>query len=207
MNDSPWSQFLHRMDEDLSAVLSGVESAKNDSTRNSRIRRELLERFFSQLLTDDERARYMGLPEGCRLRENTKVLSPEKLRCGRHVWIGEGAMIDASGGLEIGDHVTIGGGVRIWTHHSMLSSLLMDNTPGNKHIVRKPTVIEAGAFIVGPAVINAGVRIGKGATILPMSVVTKDAPPYTILAGSPAVKIRDIDESYLQQLRQEREHL
>jgi serine acetyltransferase len=36
----------------------------------------------------------------------------------------------------------------------------------------------------------SGVRIGDGAVIGAYSIVTKDVPPYTIVAGNPAKQIR-----------------
>ena len=40
------------------------------------------------------------------------------------------------------------------------------------------------------SVILAGVTIGDGAIVGAYSVVTKDVPPYTIVAGNPAKEIR-----------------
>ena len=70
-----------------------------------KIRKEILTYHLSSVMTDSERAVLLGLPEGCRIRENAKIISPENLKCGTNVWIGEGAIIDASGGLEIGDNM------------------------------------------------------------------------------------------------------
>ena len=47
-------------------------------------------------MLDSERAQHLGLPEGCRIRENAKILSQEKLTIGESCWIGEGAILDAS---------------------------------------------------------------------------------------------------------------
>ena len=52
------------------------------------------------------------------------------------------------------------------------------------------TVIGNDVWIGYEAVIMAGVRIGDGAIIGTRAVVTKDVPPYTIVGGVPAKKIR-----------------
>ena len=67
-------------------------------------------------MTDDKRAELLGLPEGRQIRENAKIISIEHSKCGKCVWIGEGAVLDASGGLEIGDHTSIGLYCLIWTY-------------------------------------------------------------------------------------------
>ncbi len=43
-----------------------------DSERNNSIRKDLIERFAGQLMTDDERAELFGLPKGCRIRRTLK---------------------------------------------------------------------------------------------------------------------------------------
>ncbi len=51
------------------------------------------------------------------------------------------------------------------------------------------TIVEDDVWIGHRAIIFAGVKIGRGAIIGAGSVVTKDVPPYTIVAGVPAKKI------------------
>lgn len=172
-----------------------------DTPRSRALRNQLVTRLLAQLMTDDERAKLNGLPEGCRMRENAKIIEPDRLNCGSFVWIGEGAIIDASGGMSIGDHTTVGSGSYLWSHSSAASNLLMDNRPGNPHIRRKPTRIGHGTFIGGPSVVYSGVTIGSRCVVMPMSVVTRDVPDMTMVGGSPARTIRSIDESYLKRLR------
>ena len=45
-------------------------------------------------------------------------------------------------------------------------------------------------WIATGATIMSGVTIGDGAVVAACSVVTKDIPPYTIIAGNPAKQIR-----------------
>ncbi|MFT3956836.1 MAG: hypothetical protein QM722_21355 [Piscinibacter sp.] len=133
--------FLKGIEPRIEALMQEVLGVRIDSERNRGLRRDIALRFLSQLLADDERAQLYGLPASCRVRENTKLLMPEKLVCGENVWIGENAYLDASGGLSIGDHATIGVGVYVWTHTSILANLLRENSPGGAQVIRRPTVI------------------------------------------------------------------
>lgn len=196
-------EFLTSLEPDIQALMREVLDARIDSERNRALRRDIALRFLSQLLTDDERARLHGLPASCRVRENTKILNPEKLVCGEHVWIGENAYLDASGGLSIGDHSTIGVGVYVWTHTSVLANLHHDNLPGGANVIRRPTRIGTGCYIVGHTVLNPGVTVGDGAVVLPMSVVTSDVAPGAIVAGSPASAIAQVSDSFRQRLSDE----
>lgn len=53
------------------------------------------------------------------------------------------------------------------------------------------TVVGNDVWIGHEALIMPGVSIGDGAIIASRSVVTKDVPPYTIVAGNPAKIIRE----------------
>lgn len=173
----------------------------SDTERARSLRLELLMRALSVVMTDDERAQLYGLPKGCRMRENAKILVPDKLACGDHVWIGEGAIVDASGGMEIGDHTTLGTGSYIWSHSSVMANVMMDNRSGNPYIVRSKTRIGSGTFIGGPSVVYAGVSIGDRCIVMPMSVVTSDVPDNTMVGGSPAKFIKQIDGAYIERFK------
>jgi len=53
-------------------------------------------------------------------------------------------------------------------------------------------VIEDDVWIGFKATILKGVTIGRGSVIAAGSVVTKDVPPYTLVAGNPAQIIRSL---------------
>ena len=55
---------------------------------------------------------------------------------------------------------------------------------------KEDIIIGNDVWIGYEAVIMAGVHIGDGAVIAARAVVTKDVPPYTIVGGTPARKIR-----------------
>jgi acetyltransferase-like isoleucine patch superfamily enzyme len=169
----------------------------NNAERNALLRPEILRHFISGVMTDDERAALFDLPAGCRMREGAKILSRELFACGEYVWIGEGAVLDASGGLDIGAHTSIGLNVMVWSHSSHLANLAMNNEIGSALIERKRTRIGSGCFIAGPSVIYPGVTIGDRVMVLPMSVVTRDVPSGSLVAGSPAVVKRELTQEFI----------
>ncbi len=57
-------------------------------------------------------------------------------------------------------------------------------------IIRRFSVAGAGATIL------PGVEIGQGAMVAAGSVVTRDVPPWTIVAGSPAKKLKDVPSEW-----------
>lgn len=185
----------------LRALWEGDGFALNDTERSARLRPEILRRLLGLVMTDDERAFGLGLPEGCRVRESAKIISPDKLVCGKHVWIGENAIVDASGGVRIGDHTTIATGVFVWSHTSVLANLTGNNQPGNQWIRRSPTAIGSRTFIGGPSVIYPGVSIGNNVVVMPMTVVTKDVPDNVMVAGAPARLVRHIDAEWLDEAK------
>lgn len=136
------------------------------------IRRQILDYHATACMTDVERALYFGLPKGCRIREGAKIICPENLEIGEDCWIGEGAILDASGGLCIGNNTSIGLGVYIWTHDSHKLNIRAQNTREHSHrIKRNPTKIGSQCFISGPSVIMPGAEVGDKCIIRPMSVV------------------------------------
>jgi acetyltransferase-like isoleucine patch superfamily enzyme len=168
-----------------------------EDERNRNLRTQILQYFISSVMTDDERAELFGLPKSCRIREGAKIICPEKFVCGNYVWIGEGAILDASGGLRIGDHTSIGLNVFVWSHTSWLANVSLSSYTGSPLIERKPTEIGKGVFIGGPSVIYPGVRIGDRVVVQPMSVVTKDVPSNCIVAGTPAVIKKEITDEFI----------
>jgi len=56
-----------------------------------------------------------------------------------------------------------------------------------------PTLVKKGASLGSNATILAGITVGENAIVGAGSVVTKDVPPNTIVAGNPARIIRKIE--------------
>jgi acetyltransferase-like isoleucine patch superfamily enzyme len=110
-------------------------------------------------------------------------------RCviGDHVWIGPQSFFDARD-LVIEEYVGWGPGAKVLgSEHSGL--------PADVPIVQtdleiKPVRIGAWADIGVNAVILPGITIGKGAIVGAGAVVTRDVPPFAVVAGVPAAFLR-----------------
>lgn len=104
---------------------------------------------------------------------------------GSKVSIGRGSIINANcllyttGGLVIGDNVSISSGTWLVTGTHDVNDL---------HFLDKylPIVIGNTVWIGVRATILAGVTIGEGAVIMAGAVVTRDVPPYAVVGGVPA---------------------
>lgn len=169
----------------------------NNNERSLSIRTESIIKKMTEHMSDDERAKFYDLPEGCRIRESAKILALDNLTLGTNIWIGENTILDAQGGLSIGSHTTIGTGVFIWTHASFLANITYDNVQGSSKIMYKSTSIGSGCYIGGPSVIYPGVNIADRCIILPMTVVTEDVPANTMVGGSPSRIIKQIDDEFI----------
>jgi virginiamycin A acetyltransferase len=107
----------------------------------------------------------------------------------------EGAQLRVGKYCSVAEGVTIllGGGHRTdWVTTYPFSALW----PAGKGIPGHPqtkgdVIIENDVWVGRDALILSGVKIGNGAVIGARSVVAKDVPPYTIVAGNPARVIRE----------------
>jgi acetyltransferase-like isoleucine patch superfamily enzyme len=62
-------------------------------------------------------------------------------------------------------------------------------------ITAEGITVEDDVWIGSGAILTDGVTVGKGAVIGAGSVVTRDVPSYTVVAGIPARVIKTIDPS------------
>ena len=129
---------------------------------------------------------------GCEIGDGVKI--------GTFVEIQRGARIGNR--CKISSHTFICDGVRIedevFVGHNVtfINDLYPRATAGNGALQTEedwtcvPTVIKRGASIGSSATILCGVTIGEHALIGAGSVITKDVPPFAVVAGNPARLIR-----------------
>lgn len=120
--------------------------------------------------------------------------------CGARCYIGASNMVAAQE-IELGDDVVISWGVTIVDHNSHAIAWegrapdVLDWAKGTKdwrHVKVAPVRLDDKVWIGFNAIILKGITIGEGAIVAAGAVVTRDVPPYTIVAGNPAQVIRDL---------------
>ena len=133
---------------------------------------------------------------GCNIGDNTKigpfVEVQKKVVIGRNCKIQSHSFICE--GVTIEDEAFIGHGVMFINDpypRSATSTGLLQ-TEADWQVV--PTLVKKGASIGSNATILCGVTVGEGAIVGAGSVVTKDVPARTIVAGNPARVLRKIKD-------------
>ena len=111
------------------------------------------------------------------------------LEIGNNVGIAQNCFIQVRGKVVIGNDVIFGPGVYLFSeNHNFDNPDLPVVVQGE---TRKGVVIEDGVWIGARAVILDGVRICKNSIVAAGSIVNKDVPAYSIVAGVPAKVIKN----------------
>ncbi|WAA13229.1 2,3,4,5-tetrahydropyridine-2,6-dicarboxylate N-acetyltransferase [Fervidibacillus halotolerans] len=99
--------------------------------------------------------------------------------------IGEGTMIDMN--AVLGGRATVGKNCHIGAG-AVLAGVIEPPSA-------KPVIVEDDVVIGANAVILEGVTVGAGAVVAAGAVVIDDVPPFTVVAGTPAKVIKQIDDN------------
>ena len=124
---------------------------------------------------------------------------------GEYCYLGENSKIWSAKEIVIGNRVLIAHNVSIFdslTHpisskarHLQFKEIITSGHPNAIDLDESSVCINDDVWIGCMSVILRGVSIGEGAIVGAGSVVTKDVPPWTIVAGNPARVIREIPEN------------
>lgn len=158
--------------------------------RWEKIRKEMAENMqekYDRVLPLDEmlsdrwkKAELLGFGDKTSVYENVYIYG--KPRVGKNVWIGPFVVLDASGGLDIGDCCDISCGVMVFTHSTHLRCV----SKGRMNILRKHVEIGNCVYLGSGAIILPGVTIGDHSVIGAGAVVTKNVPALSVVMGVPA---------------------
>ncbi len=133
---------------------------------------------------------------GCSLSDNIKIGAYVEIQ--KNAVIGNNCKISSHTficeGVIIEDNVFIGHSVTFINDSYPRATAKDGELQTEADWAIEPTRVKKGASIGSGATILANVTIGENAIIGAGSVVTKDVPPLTIVAGNPAKVIRKIEE-------------
>lgn len=116
----------------------------------------------------------------------TELRAPELLVIGGGTIIGDNAILDARGGLEMGKNVNLSSNVSIYT----LQHDHRDPDFNCTNLQAKVT-IDDRVWLGSNVIVLPGVHIGEGAVCCAGCVVTHDVEPYAVVAGIPARKVNE----------------
>lgn len=126
----------------------------------------------------------MRVGRGLVIKPNVRVKYPWRLAVGDYCWIGQGAWIDNLADVVLGSHVCVSQEVYICTGSHNYRARGFD-------LIARPILVGDGAWLGARSLLLGGVTVAANAVVAAGSVVTKDVPAATIVAGQPARPIGD----------------
>jgi acetyltransferase-like isoleucine patch superfamily enzyme len=149
-----------------------------------------------------------------RISPSTCIEHEDRLHLADHVYIGPFNLIEASGGITLGEGVQVTSHCSIITHSSHRSMRLLGRAYAQTQKARPgwiegPVVIGAYSFIGPHSLIEAGTQLGRGTLVCAGSVVRGEFPDFAVLQGNPAQVVGDTrrtDEALLARHPETRAH-
>lgn len=140
--------------------------------------------MLTQLRLTRLKAKIKAIGDNVIISHGYEIGDAENLTIGCHVYIGPGASIWATGGVDIQDGVIIG--PRVTIHSSNHDHLDPSLLPYGKGSIKKLVTIKKGVWIGDKVMICPGVTISEGAVVAMGSVVTKNVEKFNVVGGNPA---------------------
>jgi acetyltransferase-like isoleucine patch superfamily enzyme len=126
-----------------------------------------------------------------RMSSTVTLMNKQNLAVGDHVWVGHYSILDATEGLVIEEGCQLAFRVSILTHGSETAIRLLGRefvsipSAERRGYTRGAVRIGAYTYLGSASMILPGVSIGKGCLVGAGSIVSRDIPDYSIVAGQP----------------------
>jgi UDP-2-acetamido-3-amino-2,3-dideoxy-glucuronate N-acetyltransferase len=131
---------------------------------------------------------------GCTIGDNTKIGPFVEIQ--KNVTVGRNCKIQSHSfvceGVTIEDEAFVGHGVMFINDRYPRSATESGSLQTEADWQVVPTTIKRGASLGSNATILCGVTVGEGAIVGAGSVVTRDVPAHTVVAGNPARVIKKL---------------
>ncbi len=117
-----------------------------------------------------------------RIHPSVRVATPWNLVVGDNTAVGDGVILYSLGRITLGPDVTV-------SQYAHLCAGTHDHRHAALPLLKPPITIGRGAWVCADAYVGPGLRVGDYAIVGARAVVTRDVPPWTIVAGNPAREI------------------
>jgi UDP-2-acetamido-3-amino-2,3-dideoxy-glucuronate N-acetyltransferase len=134
---------------------------------------------------------------GCEIGDETKIGTFVEIQKGAKV--GSRCKISSHSflceGVTLEDEVFVGHNVTFINDRFPRATSASGGLQTEQDWAVVPTLVKKGASIGSSATLLCGITVGEGAIVGAGSVVTKDVPPHTVVAGNPARVLKKVPKS------------
>lgn len=127
---------------------------------------------------------FSNVGDGSRVLSPMTVVHGDKVHIGNNVIVMPNSLMMASGTITIEDNALVAAYVKLISNN---------HDPYDRAVLTcKPVVLKKNCWIGAGAIILPGVTVGENSIVGAGSVVTKDVPANTVVAGNPAKFIKNL---------------
>lgn len=112
---------------------------------------------------------------------------------GAELLIGEDVRLNYGVSVGVRGRVVIGDRARLGPYAMVIDSAYHDVHDRNVRPAPQPITLAPDVWVGAKASVMPGVNVGRASIVGTAAVVTRDVPPFTIVAGVPAKKVGEVD--------------